>query len=135
VSALVGLVCVLGLSACAARAVTVTGQRAHVSPASATPGGSAPAVPGTSTAAAAASCRSGSGFALSLVSDTGGQPTPILAAIWFGRHGGVPGIPTGGWRQVSHNGASAVVKSGDVTLHVVQGPDRTWQVDSGERCD
>ena len=28
----------------------------------------------------------------------------------------------------------ATVRSGPVTLHVVQGPDRTWQVDSGSWC-
>ena len=37
-------------------------------------------------------------------------------------------------RQVSRSGSSATVESGTVTLHVIQGPDRTWQVDSGNRC-
>lgn len=71
---------------------------------------------------------------MSLVSDRGGQPTPVRAAQWFARHGGVPGIPLAGWRQISGGAAAAVVASGPVTLHVVQGPDLTWQVDSGERC-
>jgi hypothetical protein len=79
-------------------------------------------------------CASGSGFALSLVSDLGGQPTPVRAAQWFARHGGVPGIPLAGWRQIRRHRDSALVVSGPVTVHVVQGPDRTWQVDSGERC-
>jgi hypothetical protein len=78
---------------------------------------------------------SGSGFALSLVSDRGGQPTPVRAAEWFARHGGVSGIPAGGWREIRREGSGAVVASGPVTVHAVQGPDRTWQVDSGERCD
>jgi hypothetical protein len=69
-----------------------------------------------------------------LVSDLGGQPTPVRAAQWFARHGGVPGIPLAGWREIRRQGRSAVVVSGPVTVHVIQGPDLTWQVDSGERC-
>jgi len=82
----------------------------------------------------AASCAAQSGFALSLVSDRGGQPTPVAAAAWFARHGGVPGIPSGGWQETGQNASGATVRSGPVTLHVLQGPDRTWQVDSGTRC-
>jgi hypothetical protein len=40
-----------------------------------------------------------SGFALSLASDRGAQPTPAAAA-WFARHGGLTGIPAEGWRQL-----------------------------------
>jgi hypothetical protein len=84
--------------------------------------------------AARSSCTSESGFALSLVSDQGGQRSPVAAAVWFSRHGGMPGIPGGGWREVSRVGRGVTVQSGVVTLHVIQGPDRTWQVDSGRRC-
>jgi hypothetical protein len=84
--------------------------------------------------AVGSSCVNGSGFALSLASDRGGQPTPAAAAAWFARHGGLTGIPAQGWRQVSRSGSGATVESGAVTLHVIQGPDRTWQVDSGNRC-
>ena len=84
--------------------------------------------------AASPSCAAQSGFELSLVSDRGGQPTPIAAASWFARHGGVPGIPEAGWTETGRNGSGATVRSGPVTLHVLQGPDRTWQVDSGSRC-
>jgi len=94
----------------------------------------APAAPAPLVHAAASSCANGSGFALSLVSDRGGQPTPAAAAAWFARHGGLTGIPAEGWRQVSRSGSGATVESGSVTLHVIQGPDRTWQVDSGNRC-
>jgi hypothetical protein len=83
---------------------------------------------------AVSACRTGSAFALSLVSDRGGQRTPVLAATWFSRHGGVPGIPAHGWRLTSHGHRSALVTSGQVTLHVIQGPDKTWQVDSGQTC-
>jgi hypothetical protein len=34
----------------------------------------------------------------------------------------------------SRQGRDATVRSGPVTLHAVQGPDRTWQVDSGSWC-
>ena len=44
-------------------------------------------------ATARSACASGSAFALSLVSDRGGQPTPVAAAAWFARHGGVTGVP------------------------------------------
>jgi len=64
----------------------------------------------------------------------GGQPTPAAAAAWFARHGGLTGIPAEGWRQVSRSGTGATAEPGAVTLHVIQGPDRTWQVDSGNRC-
>jgi hypothetical protein len=93
-----------------------------------------PATGATPASATTPACASGSGFALSLVSDRGGQPTPVRAAQWLARHGGVPGIPGKGWREISRDGRSALVVSGPVTLHVIQGPDRTWQVDSGERC-
>ena len=91
------------------------------------------AVPVTAAPASSA-CPSGSAFALSLVSDRGGQPAPVAAAAWFARHGGVAGVPARGWREVSRHGRGATVRSGPVTLHVVQGPDRTWQVDSGSWC-
>src|SRR5580692_12727193 len=70
--------------------------------------------------AAASSCANGSGFALSLVSDRDGQPTPAAAAAWLARHGGLTGIPAQGWRQVSRSGSGsgATVESGAVTLHV-----------------
>jgi len=93
------------------------------------------AVPASAAAPAArSSCATGSGFALSLVSGRGGQRTPVAAAAWFARHGGVPGIPDGGWREVSRAGRGATLRSGPVTLHATQGPDRTWQIDSGQRC-
>jgi hypothetical protein len=93
-----------------------------------------PAAASTPAATNTPGCVRGSGFALSLVSDRGGQPTPVRAAKWFARHGGVSGIPVAGWREVGREGSSARVASGPVTVHVVQGTDRTWQVDSGQRC-
>jgi hypothetical protein len=83
---------------------------------------------------AAVSCRGRSNFELSLVSDRGGQPTPVRAAMWFAGHGGVAGIPRAGWRLTSRTGQQAVAKSGHVIVHVIEGPDRTWQVDSGSTC-
>jgi len=94
------------------------------------PAAGAPSQASTTTS----TCGSGSGFAVSLVSDRGGQPTPVRAAQWFATHGGVPGIPADGWRETSRSDGNALVASGSVRLHVIQGTDRTWQVDSGERC-
>jgi hypothetical protein len=96
----------------------------------------APAARAPVVHAAGSSCAHGSRFALSLAADRGGQPTPAAAAAWFARHGGLAGIPAQGWRRVSGSGSGsgATVESGAVTLHVIQGPDRTWQVDSGNRC-
>lgn len=112
------LACLLAASACGSgSAHPAAAQAAQATPATARP-----------------ACASGSAFALSLVSGTGGQPTPVAAAAWFARHGGVAGIPARPWRQASRQGRDATVRSGPVTLHAVQGPDQTWQVDSGSWC-
>jgi len=73
-----------------------------------------------------------SGFALSLASDRGGQSSPVAAAVWFAQHGAVQGIPKIGWNVVSTGKAEGTVQSGGVQLHVIEGPDQTWQVDSGQ---
>jgi len=83
---------------------------------------------------AAASCPDRSNFELSLVSGLRGEPTPLRAAMWFARHGDVAGVPLTGWRVVSRTGSQALAKSGPATVHVIEGPDRTWQVDSGSTC-
>lgn len=80
------------------------------------------------------SATPGSAFQLSLASDRGGQATPVLASEWFARHGGVAGIPQSGWQLDGSNGQGLFTRSGRVRLHVVQGPDKTWQVDSGTKC-
>ena len=105
---------------------------ALAAPACGSGAGLAPPVP--AVPAAGSSCASRSGFAVSLVPGREGQPAPAAAAAWFARHGGVPGIPDEGWRQASRNGSGAIAGSGQVILHAVQGPDRTWRVDSGSRC-
>lgn len=76
-----------------------------------------------------------SGFELSLVSNSGGRASPVMAAEWTATHlNGVPALPHSGWALASRSGSSATVVSGNVTLHAVQGPDGTWQVDSGSVC-
>jgi hypothetical protein len=76
--------------------------------------------------------RTCSGFALSLASDWGGQSSPTEAAVWFAQHGSVQGVPKTGWKEVSTGNAEATVQSGGLQLHVIEGPDHTWQVDSGQ---
>ena len=96
-------------------------------------GGQAAARP-SATAATLSHCAKGSGFALSLASDRGGRATPVAAAAWFAQGGSVAGVPRRGWKVTSRTGRGAVVSSGSQVLHAVQGPDRTWQIDSGYRC-
>lgn len=82
----------------------------------------------------AASCATHSGFELSLVSDRGGQRTPLRASEWFARHGNVADVPATGWRLDGGDTTGLFTRSGASRLHVVQGPDKTWQVDSGTTC-
>jgi hypothetical protein len=91
----------------------------------------------TSTAAtlphATPSRCAGHGFALSM-SGTGGQPSPLEEAVWFGVNGRVPGVPKSGWRIISQTADAAEAQSGGVVLHLVRGLDETWLVDSGSTC-
>jgi len=75
-----------------------------------------------------------SGFDLSLVSDPGGQPDPPSAAEWFAAHGGVKGLPSSDWQVIARDVEGVTLESGRSTLHVVEGRDKSWQVDSGSNC-
>ena len=101
--------------------------------ASATAAGAPPRSPSAS-AATPKPCTKGTAFALSLSSDRGGQASPVAAAIRFGRHGGVAGVHPHGWRMTSRGTREATVTSGSLVLHALQGPDGTWQIDSGYHC-
>ena len=79
-------------------------------------------------------CKHGAGFELSLASDTGGQATPVGAAVWFAAHGGVQDLPKRGWHVIDRNKDGVTLRAGSSSLHVVQGSDETWQVDSGIHC-
>jgi hypothetical protein len=104
------------------------GTATQARPATGTPAASSTTVV---AAQARSSCRA---FSLSLVSDHGGQPSPVAAAVWFTGHGGVGDLPRSGWHQDGQDESGVIVRSGDVALHVLQGSDRTWQVDSGSWC-
>jgi hypothetical protein len=54
---------------------------------------------------------------------------------WFVVHGGVDSqLPRAGWRVFGSDGTGLVVGAANSRLHVVQGADQTWQVDSGTIC-
>ena len=82
--------------------------------------------------AACSPCSDGREFSLSLVKDSGGESSPVTAAEWFAVHGGVwSDIPTTGWHLIGNPGSTTDVRSGSMTLQVLQGTDGTWQVESG----
>jgi hypothetical protein len=70
-------------------------------------------------------------FSYSLQSERDGQANPLDAAIWFAKYSGRIPRSIEGWtaHDVSHG--EAIVTNGTLALHTVQGPDATWQVDSG----
>jgi hypothetical protein len=81
----------------------------------------------------------GTGFAISLPPGLVGAPTPIKAAQRFAAHGGVAGFmvpPNSVWRVVGadSHGDTVTAAAAGVTLHAVQLPDKSWAIDSGERC-
>ena len=80
------------------------------------------------------SCCNYSGIELSLVSDRGGQPSPVKAAEWFATHGGVANIPASQWSKASEDSQGATFFSGKTVLHVMRGTDGMWLVDSGRHC-
>lgn len=139
---LVMLVCLaMGVvaSACAATSSARSASPATGAGSSASGGVGVTSMPVTATpatrsgsSAASSPTPTCSGFALSLISDRGGQSSPINAAVWFAQHGATPGIPDVGWKEVRTGEAEATVGSAGVQLHVIQGPDQTWQVDSGQ---
>ena len=94
----------------------------------------APLTATTSAGPAGLPSPCGNSFALSLVSDRNGQATPEAAGRWFVVHGGVGHLPKSGWTVTEQSDGAATLQSGRSTLHVIQGSDRTWQVDSGHEC-
>lgn len=81
-------------------------------------------------------CSESDNFAVSLVSDKDGSKTPVEAATIFARTGAPWVVPRGGWKLAAGEPlhGEAEVISRDTHLHVTQGEDTTWQVDSGFRC-
>ncbi|MGI8700106.1 MAG: hypothetical protein ACR2JU_02690 [Nocardioidaceae bacterium] len=66
------------------------------------------------------------GFAVSLVSSTGGAATPEEAAAAQSRRPG--------WKLLTQDSNGATVVGDMASRHVIQGADGTWQVDSGQDC-
>lgn len=83
---------------------------------------------GGAESASADPCRGETvrGFAVSLVSGSGGEPSPEDAAsAQSGRDG---------WRVVTHDSNGATVISDRSLRHAIRGADGTWQVDRGHDC-
>jgi hypothetical protein len=59
----------------------------------------------------------------------------VQAAERFARQGGVPRFrpPVHGWTSHGGEAQGVTLLNGTWSVHTVQGPDRTWQVDSA-RC-
>lgn len=74
------------------------------------------------------------GFAVSLVRNTGGEPTPVEAAQTFIRTGGIWSSPQNGWRVTSEDQSGATLVAQASSLHAIRLADATWAVDSGSRC-
>jgi hypothetical protein len=91
---------------------------------------------GTSAPATAApSCLPGESVALSLASGVGGAASPVAASLDFAaRDQSILRVPSSGWRVVRKDTSGVWVRSGDSELRAIQGPDRTWQIDSAHRC-
>jgi hypothetical protein len=91
---------------------------------------------GASSAARAGGCSAGAAFALSLPLGISGAPTPVQAAERFVVHGGVPGYGNSSsrWQISAHDAQGVTLTAGSVRLHALQLHDKTWVVDSGERC-
>jgi hypothetical protein len=59
----------------------------------------------------------------------------VESAEWFAGNSGMPNIPRRGWHEATRDSQGATVYSGRIILHVIQGPDGKWQVDSTKLCN
>lgn len=76
-------------------------------------------------------------FDVELRSARGGQPSPGAAAAWYAENTRSEHLPSTGWHAYSDEagrGSSQVWVSGQDVVRVVEGPDNTWQVESGASC-
>lgn len=78
----------------------------------------------------------GSGFAASRAVEGHGAASPLAAAREFVRHPEVPGFgtPASVWTVTARGQGEATLVAGRVSLHASQPGDRTWWIDSGQRC-
>jgi len=78
------------------------------------------------------------GIALSLDENFVGQPTPVEAAQWFvvQSWNAAWAVPAGAvWTVGDPEPLGVTVTTDSVSLHAVQLPNKTWAIDSGERCN
>jgi hypothetical protein len=89
-----------------------------------------------SSPVAAGGCQARAAFSASIALGISGAPTPMKAAEGFVAHGSVPGYgdASSRWQITGHDAQGVTLTAGSVRLHALQLRDKTWVVDSGERC-
>jgi hypothetical protein len=85
----------------------------------------------------AGGCQARAAFSASIALGITGAPTPVKAGESFVLHGSVPGYgdASSRWQITGHDAHGVTLTAGPVRLHALQLQDKTWVVDSGERCE
>jgi len=119
------------LSACATVRGTTPGSGGTTTSSAATTGRS-----DASPSVTAGGCRARAAFSASIALGITGAPTPVNAAEGFVLYGSVPGYgdASSRWQITGHDAHGVTLTAGPVRLHALQLKDKTWVVDSGERC-
>jgi hypothetical protein len=119
------------LSACATRPGTTPGFGGMTTSSTATTGRSV-----TPPVVTAGSCQARAAFSASIALGITGEPTAVKAAESFVLHGSVPGYgdASSRWQITGHDPNGVTLTAGTVRLHAFQLTNKTWVVDSGERC-
>jgi hypothetical protein len=121
------------LSACATRPGTTPGFGGTTTSSTATTT-TGPSV--TPPVVTVASCQAQAAFSASIALGITGEPTAVKAAERFVLHGSVPGYgdASSRWQITRHDPNGVTLTAGTVRLHAFQLTNKTWVVDSGERC-
>lgn len=97
--------------------------------------GSSSSAGGVDVAATATVCPgSSTNVSIPQFDASGGQPSPVAAAVYFAKHGNVGGVPVSGWKVVVQTKVGAYLRSGASIIHATHASDGTWLVDSEQTC-